>query len=80
MSSLEVDWIVKLILAGLVGHLFWKGKKVEENRDDLNKRVTTLEVKQDTLSENVQEIKVDTKDIKKLLLDLMIKNGENKNA
>lgn len=72
----DLRLIYELLIGGLIGHLFWKRRQEDksevEDKKDLKSRleahqtqITKLEVQQDNLGVRVDEIRSDTKDIKK---------------
>jgi uncharacterized coiled-coil DUF342 family protein len=76
--NLEGDVLYKVITGVAGGYLLWAKKKDKEKLDDLAEESVKLKTKQDSIEENVKEIKDDIKTISKDMTDIkvMIARGD----
>ena len=68
--------VFNLIVAGVIGQMLWSKRQDKKKLDDTHDDVIRLKERYATVSSDVHEIKVDTREIKRLVTDLQVTQGK----
>jgi len=68
--------VFNLIISGVIGQMLWSKKQDKKKLDDTHDDVIRLKERYATVSSDVHEIKVDTREIKRLVTDLQVIQGK----